>query len=151
MTNFFKYTYPFQDGTKTGRFVNLDLVADILVQQRNEKVIALQLLCNVPSTEEYEQLPARGKFDRNGNPVTNKKGESEVTFTHKLVKKHVIATITKTSEIQDLLTKLGDNPENYEYASEEELWGNGLQITSQALENATKDVEDLETNADTEE
>jgi hypothetical protein len=143
--NFFKYTYPFQDGSKTGRFVNLDLVADILVQQRNGKVIALQLLCNVPSTEEYEQLPAKGKFDRNGQPVVNKKGESEVTFTHKLVKKHVIATITKTSEVQDLLTRLGDNPENYEYISEEELWGNGLQITSQALEEATKSGEHIDT------
>lgn len=116
----FKYKFVNQHGLESFRFVNLNTVTGIVMNE-NEKgeLIAISLLSNAPTSQEYESVPVRAKVDKNGKVIVNKQGEQEIVFTNKPVQKHIIFTISYRDDMERFIeTILDERKEQYNFSEQ---------------------------------
>ena len=103
--NLFKYKFMNQHGNVSTRFVNLETITGVVMNETKEgELNSISLLSNAPTSTEYESVPVRAKVDKQGKVVTGKNGQQEIVFTNKPVQKHIIFTIVFQEDMEAFIT-----------------------------------------------
>ena len=118
--NFINYSFVQQNnGQKTFCALNLENVAQVTPVINDQGYLEfLQILTDLPTTQDYKTYPINGKVDQTGRIQVNKKGEAQINFTNKLVQKHFFIPINDEADIKRILPMFGIDPNQFQYLSE---------------------------------
>lgn len=117
---FIQYTHYTRNGTGRIASLNVNKIANVILHETDEdpnKITAMQILLDVPTTQVWREVPNKARIDREGRIAVNKAGVQEIDFVRKQEQQHIIINILNKEEIVKIAAELGLNLEGKEFSS----------------------------------
>lgn len=117
---FIQYKHFTKDGTQRVAALNTDLIANLIFHEQDtdpNKITALQILMNVPTTQTWREVPNKARIDREGRIAVNKNGVQEIDFVRKQEQQHIIINILDKEDIVKIAEALNIDLTGKEFSS----------------------------------